>query len=431
MINKIQKIEFVKSDVFKDNSTLTFFQEDTLADKIPKIFFLVGDNGSGKTSILNMIYNGLSAANNQYIGTDLTLGTKSSINIFNGLDLLKYEAEETNSGILTRPNENFKIIFDEVNTKFKTEKITSTTALIADGEKSPKERNQSLEKVIPQMLVDIRQEDNEYKITYQEQNNGKNDPEYVPRLDRFTKAFNKIYAGEKKYKNNEKGDGEIKIIFTDKEGNNVDLNTFSTGEKQIIFRVGNLLKNLGNLDNAIILIDEPETSLHPRWQKKYIQFLLDIFEGLNIQFIIATHSPYILQGMKDSESVAIKIDRYKDGEIGEKIGYYPNSLKNPSINLINYLAYGIIDELLHIELWTALEKREKIKYLETSPGGRDTGYKVLSDFIKNSDSIIIKKGNEKLPVYIRNKIHHADNETRSFDEDELEKSINIMLDLLK
>lgn len=219
------------------------------------------------------------------------------------------------------------------------------------------------------------------------------------------------------------------------------MSSFSTGEKQIVFRVGNLLKNLNNLENGIILIDEPETSLHPKWQRKYIRFLLDTFQGLNIQFIIATHSPYILQGIKEGESVAIKIDRNnKDGngndilEIGEKIGYYPNSLKNPSINLINYLAYGILDELLHIELFTALEVKNNVNYNR------------LKDILYN-DNRISKKNHiatvryaginigdsiaEALPVFIRNALHHPDERARIYSEEELEISIKSMLTLLE
>lgn len=47
---KIKKIEFKNHNVFK-NHTVVFGETD-----IPKIVFLVGNNGSGKTKVLDMLY---------------------------------------------------------------------------------------------------------------------------------------------------------------------------------------------------------------------------------------------------------------------------------------------------------------------------------------------------------------------------------------
>ena len=439
MNRKIQKIQFKKSEVFKDNSELTFFNENTPENETPKIIFLVGNNGSGKTSILNYLYNGLAEGRKGFYGsTKLKKGTKFDIFITNENPQIEVSVEQ--SGIRSnRYPENIKIIFDEVNTTFNIEKIKSVTALTADENENPKERASDLGKIIPQLLANIKAEDDAYIADYITEHN--NIPNYSKKLDRFTKAFDKMYDGTKSFKKIINEDGEKKIIFTDNFGNEVNMSSFSTGEKQIIFRVGNLLKNLKNLENAFILIDEPETSLHPKWQKKYIKFLLDTFQGLDIQFIIATHSPYILQGIKEGESIAIKIDRNNKDEngndileIGEKIGYYPNSLKNPSINLINYLAYGIVDELLHIELFTALEVKNNVNY---------TALKNIlnnnSNIPQKSHTATVRYGginigdsiNEALPVFIRNSLHHPDERARTYSQNELEISINKMLDLIE
>lgn len=161
---------------------------------------------------------------------------------------------------------------------------------------------------------------------------------------------------------------------------------------------------------------------------------------MDIQFIIATHSPYILQGISEGESVAIKIDRNKGNEggdnqeIGEKIGYYPNSLNNPSINLINYLAYGIVDELLHIELFTALEVKHNVNYndlkniLNDNPDIDQKSHIATVRYGRINIGDIIR---EALPVFIRNSIHHPDERARHYTKQELEDSINIMLGLLR
>jgi len=49
-----------------------------------------------------------------------------------------------------------------------------------------------------------------------------------------------------------------------------------------------------DLKNGLMIIDEPELHLHPQMQKKFID-MIDMFsEKFKIQFIIATHSPVMI-----------------------------------------------------------------------------------------------------------------------------------------
>ena len=66
-----------------------------------------------------------------------------------------------------------------------------------------------------------------------------------------------------------------------------------------------------NPENSIILIDEPELSLHPKWQQQIVDVYKKI--GKNNQIIIATHSPHILGSVK-KENI-ILLDRSDDGKI--------------------------------------------------------------------------------------------------------------------
>ncbi|MBA4245905.1 MAG: hypothetical protein C0452_18425 [Pseudomonas sp.] len=68
----------------------------------------------------------------------------------------------------------------------------------------------------------------------------------------------------------------------------------SSGEITFVATIVHIATNLKG--RGSILIDEPETSLHPTWQKDYIKFLLDIFHYEQPNILIATHSPLLVSG---------------------------------------------------------------------------------------------------------------------------------------
>ena len=104
-------------------------------------------------------------------------------------------------------------------------------------------------------------------------------------------------------------DGRNITLFTNSAGDKFDINELSSGEKQLFLRT--LAIKMLNPENSIILIDEPELSLHPKWQQQIVDVYKKI--GKNNQIIIATHSPHILGSVK-KENI-ILLDRSDDGKI--------------------------------------------------------------------------------------------------------------------
>jgi predicted ATPase len=51
-------------------------------------------------------------------------------------------------------------------------------------------------------------------------------------------------------------------------------------------------------DYHVVLLEEPETNLHPNFQSKLADFLLDASKRFNIQFIIETHSEYLIRKLQ-------------------------------------------------------------------------------------------------------------------------------------
>jgi predicted ATP-binding protein involved in virulence len=84
--------------------------------------------------------------------------------------------------------------------------------------------------------------------------------------------------------------GNIKIQKPNKKVTSID--ALSSGERQLLVIFSHLIfKNESN-PSGIFVIDEPELSLHLKWQTEFIQFALEC--SPNTQLIFATHSPEII-----------------------------------------------------------------------------------------------------------------------------------------
>jgi predicted ATPase len=72
----------------------------------------------------------------------------------------------------------------------------------------------------------------------------------------------------------------------------IALSNASSGELMIISMLVHISSYIDK--DTVILIDEPENSLHPRWQRKYIDMILDVFYLFDPKIYIASHSPQII-----------------------------------------------------------------------------------------------------------------------------------------
>lgn len=99
-------------------------------------------------------------------------------------------------------------------------------------------------------------------------------------------------------------------------GVEVPFNILSEGEQQAITIKG--LTELLTGENALFLFDEPDTFMHPKWQRNFIAEIEENIELNNqneISYLIATHSPQILSNAKP-EKTFVKI--IEDGQLVEQ-----------------------------------------------------------------------------------------------------------------
>jgi len=98
----------------------------------------------------------------------------------------------------------------------------------------------------------------------------------------------------------------FKSILLDKEsgfrfplidGGHVPLRALSSGEQHELVLAYELLFRVS--EKSMILIDEPELSLHVTWQQKFLEDIAQISELADLDFVVATHSPQIIHDRTD------------------------------------------------------------------------------------------------------------------------------------
>ena len=196
--------------------------------------------------------------------------------------------------------------------------------------------------------------------------------------------------------------------------------------------------NGGSKKPIFFFIDEPETFLHPMGQDR----MLAAFEKLTgkHQLFITTHSPYLLRNFKkDTHKLMI----FEKDEIGN------NELQNDSQTLslfgkssptwgeINYFAFGVLSVEFHNELYGFLQAKaideDQNNYFEKKFDqwliGK--GFAADKNYIRLKKDRTTDENKRTLPTYIRNLIHHPENDrNKDYTDEELKNSIDRMVKLL-
>ena len=110
--------------------------------------------------------------------------------------------------------------------------------------------------------------------------------------DLYTKidAFMNIANSRLRYKQMNVGVDGLKVVSW--TGSVLDLDALSSGEQHEIVILYELLFRTSN--DSLILIDEPELSLHVAWQEQFVNDLEKMAEISQFKTILATHSPEII-----------------------------------------------------------------------------------------------------------------------------------------
>ncbi|MFV5911903.1 AAA family ATPase [Bacillus cereus] len=171
------------------------------------------------------------------------------------------------------------------------------------------------------------------------------------------------------------------------------LENASSGEAQYITTLINIISNIEN--DSLVIIDEPETSLHPNWQYKYIYGIREIFKNYSsCHFVMATHSHFFIADLVPDSSSITSIRKGDNHEIiselhdEETFGWSPDDILYNIFNmktarnyyleedlrkLLSYISSGDIEYTSEVK--RILNKLEKLSLRPNDP---------LKEVIKNA-----------------------------------------------
>jgi AAA15 family ATPase/GTPase len=188
-------------------------------------------------------------------------------------------------------------------------------------------------------------------------------------------------------------------FFASRKDNNqqISLNNLGSGYEMIFALLYSFYLAQQSGKQLIVLIDEPELHLHPRLQEKFVKFLLE--SSKSAQIILASHSPLLVKQLSFNDKVKISVieNGQEISEIDKRV------LPYISANETNFLAFNLATEEYHNELF------EELKFIN----GDD---KSIKDF--DNDFFVTEKSEPKNSpwrgsqnevsehTFIRNQIHH-------------------------
>lgn len=275
---KIRKFEIKDYKIFKKINMDFTDKNDT---PLP-IIIIAGINGTGKTTILEYLYN-----SNNYYFRELNQ------------DFMEFEYDgkiRKLPDILLEGKEYFKDVSKGNFKGHSVQKIIEKKVIYLPANKGLEDIKEFLPKYLFQKIFN---EEADVKLTY------KAVRDYINII--FKDLNIRIEFDSR--------DAEGNLFFRNKKDEKISIDDISAGEKTLLSKV--LYLYLKEIKDSVILIDEPELSLHPAWQNQVLKLYENFAKENNCQIIIATHSPHII-GSAKNEWIRLLTE---DGVINDVVAY--------------------------------------------------------------------------------------------------------------
>lgn len=310
----VRSLSFDKFLCFDDQCKLDFHSSQDKNSKISKEIYLLGENGDGKTVLLLALFSAFKYH---------TVSAKRQITEVS--DLIQKVKETNIEG------------FDNLERRYTLEAAPEFANFFAYGthrgrystetDKSTYERYGFMTLFNNDMTLP---DPSDWLAKQFLSSNGR--PELSK--ENLEKVLSSLLENKVQIKLN----AEQQIVYYEK-GYQLTLKELSEGYRSVIIFVCDLLIKLSQScveghdvfkEHGVVLIDEIDQHLHPRWQLKIVQKLRKLFP--NIQFIMTTHSPVIVLGSSD-DAVFFRVER-QEGSTTVSEPYYRSSMDKMMLNTL-------------------------------------------------------------------------------------------------
>ena len=220
------------------------------------------------------------------------------------------------------------------------------------------------------------------------------------------------------------------------DGNNseLDYTMISSGQIEILLKL-KALKEL-KVGTDMVLLDEPETSLHPSWQKVVIDVMASMIrekEGQTPQLFVATHSERVLESLIDKgDTLIVHLYRENGKILAKPVDLMGLLLPKPTFAELDYVIFGmpsydyhdqllsLYGDIFHTDSTITMDQR-----IQNTNQYRDG--EISKQWIKRGKDPYTY---QTLPLYIRNWFHHP-KDGQEPTREELVRSIEFLKTIIR
>ncbi|RVH05166.1 AAA family ATPase [Sinorhizobium meliloti] len=198
----------------------------------------------------------------------------------------------------------------------------------------------------------------------------------------------------------------IQVFLQRHDGEIIELLNASSGELSLISSLVFLISSIGQ--EPVILIDEPENSLHPRWQREYIEKILAAAFYRNATIIVATHAPLIVTGALSTLPEILSVFQIRDGE-PSALDLNEARASAANVEGVLWRAFDVITPASH---FVSEQMVGVVTQVERGEITRDSAIALVNDMASNS----FDEQQRKFFDAVRNLIGQVDLQRREADK---------------
>lgn len=428
---KIRKVKFLNEVQFGDLE-LDFLNSQT-GFPYQNIVF-VGDNGVGKTNLLMNLRKIIGSPTRSYIYRYIEYELSGRVCRF---ERLQDDADHNERYQLYDAETNTIFMISPLDDDYPVELRPCSENIIMSYSNNDhfEQKGGSFSSVIDR-LVKLQDEDSinyaYYNIKHDDAPLRWSEFFQTSKMKTFADSFNAFFEDMEYFGMGFSNHHEKVIGFT-KYGKQINTQSLSSGEKQIIERTVPVLEIMTEQKDNLLFIDEPEMSLHPKWQEKVHSYFKQLFTDASgiqqNQIFMASHSSaFLKKALTDEASLVVRLVNH-NGRVEAQRIEHPTYLSYVTFAEVNYLVFDIVSAEYHNQLYCQIQNRNNLSKV-----------KACDDYIFHhhafNPSLHMRHSGygrvqyNTICSYIRNAIDHYDN-GHVYTEEELRSSIQLMQEILR